>query len=491
MIGPRVLLAVALACGVLAFYGLPSASARDGAPEAKLPTRLWANSRIAWIYEKPHRSPNGLGYLRAGTSVALKTGTPVAGTGCAGRWYEVEPAGYLCADQRTAFEPTRYVKSMQLAKPRSGPLPFDYALSNHAPMYQRVPTREEWEHHERYLGPPGTFGPLSWGNRGHEKLAEVRAIPARDELPWFFAAGGSVSHAAESRVLRRMIPLGSTLAYTASFEHQGRTWLFSADGTLVPADRVRPFRVSRFAGVSLEGKRALPLAWVKSEPKPRFVADEAEGFETTKELWPIRRAIELDGTAPVEWQGQRYWKSNQRDTQGRPWFVRESDAVVVKPRDKLPWGIGADEKWLSVSITQGVLIAYRGLDPVFTTLVSPGAGGVPVEGRDPVKWSTTPLGRYRITFKHLADDMSPDQGEDRRFWLADVPYTQYFNQPFAIHVAYWHENFGDPMSAGCINVSPKDGKWLFDFTSPALPEGWQGIAPSRFSGQGTVIIITR
>jgi hypothetical protein len=201
--------------------------------------------------------------------------------------------------------------------------------------------------------------------------------------------------------------------------------------------------------------------------------------------------VGLSGSESVAVGRERYLETVRRDARGRTLYLREADATVVEPVRKLPWGIAPDEKWIVFSITRGVLVAYRGLEPVFTTLASPGAGGVPVEGRDPVKWSTTPLGRYRVTFKHLAADMSPEKGEERKFWMAEVPYTQYFDPPFAIHVAYWHEDFGDPMSAGCVNVSPRDGAWLFAWTDPKLPEGWNGIGPSALSGKGTVVIIQR
>jgi lipoprotein-anchoring transpeptidase ErfK/SrfK len=379
---------------------------------------------------------------------------------------------------------------MQGALAKRDPLPFAYALSNHAPMYRRLPSDAEWKQAERWLGKPGSFGKLSWGNRGHEKLAEQRAIPADGGVPEFFADGGSVSRRTAKDALRRMIPLGSMLAYTRTFEHAGRTWLFSVDGTVVPADRVRPFRESGFSGVHLKGSERLPLAWIRTESRPAFVR-EGEGVEEATESFGVRTHVGLAGTEPVTVGRERYLETLRRDARGRALYLREKDATVVERVEKLPWGIGNDEQWIVFSITQGVLVAYRGHEPVFTTLASPGAGGVPVEGRNPVKWSTTPLGRYRVTFKHLAADMSPEKGEERKFWIADVPYTQYFNAPFAIHVAYWHENFGDPMSAGCVNVSPRDGKWLFGWTEPRLPAAWNGIAPSTLSGKATIVIIRR
>jgi lipoprotein-anchoring transpeptidase ErfK/SrfK len=126
--------------------------------------------------------------------------------------------------------------------------------------------------------------------------------------------------------------------------------------------------------------------------------------------------------------------------------------------------------------------------------MSPGSGGVPVKGYDPVKMSTTPTGTYYMTFKDRAATMSPDKpGEERTLWIADVPYTQYFNPPFAIHAAYWHERFGEPTSAGCVNVSPLDAEALFHWSDPKVPEGWQGAtgAGAPINGPTTAVVVSR
>jgi lipoprotein-anchoring transpeptidase ErfK/SrfK len=134
------------------------------------------------------------------------------------------------------------------------------------------------------------------------------------------------------------------------------------------------------------------------------------------------------------------------------------------------------------------------MKPVFATLMSPGSGGVPVKGYDPVKMSTTPTGTYYVTFKDRAATMSPDKpGEERTLWIADVPHTQYFNPPFAIHAAYWHERFGEPTSAGCVNVSPLDAEALFEWSDPKVPEGWQGATGSGapMNGPTTAVVVSR
>ena len=85
--------------------------------------------------------------------------------------------------------------------------------------------------------------------------------------------------------------------------------------------------------------------------------------------------------------------------------------------------------------------------------------------------------------------MSPDKGSPTVFWFPAVPHIQYVHAPLALHVAFWHDNFGNLMSAECLNVSGADGKWLFDFTLPKLPPGWNSIRPHKLSGPSTKIHI--
>ena len=147
-----------------------------------------------------------------------------------------------------------------------------------------------------------------------------------------------------------------------------------------------------------------------------------------------------------------------------------------------------------MSLSNGTLVAYDGLEPFYATLISPGKGGIPVKGRDPVQAGTTPLGAYRITFKDRAATMSPDKkGEERTLVISDVPFTQYFAPPFALHAAYWHDRFGEPTSAGCVNLSPIDAEALFDFTEPHVPAGWAGAtgAGAPENGRASWIVIRR
>jgi len=59
---------------------------------------------------------------------------------------------------------------------------------------------------------------------------------------------------------------------------------------------------------------------------------------------------------------------------------------------------------------------------------------------------------------------------------SEVPWNQNFSGPYALHAAYWHDRWGELASGGCINVSPIDGRWLYEeFTEPRVPPGWHGV----------------
>jgi lipoprotein-anchoring transpeptidase ErfK/SrfK len=59
------------------------------------------------------------------------------------------------------------------------------------------------------------------------------------------------------------------------------------------------------------------------------------------------------------------------------------------------------------------------------------------------------------------------QGQD--YDVPDVPYTMYYSGNYAIHGAYWHNQFGTPVSHGCVNVAVDHAEWLFNWTALGTP----------------------
>jgi lipoprotein-anchoring transpeptidase ErfK/SrfK len=91
-----------------------------------------------------------------------------------------------------------------------------------------------------------------------------------------------------------------------------------------------------------------------------------------------------------------------------------------------------------------------------------------------------------IHTKHIASTMDDDEDVADSYSLRDVPFVQYFHKGYALHGAYWHDEFGKMRSHGCINLAPADAAWLFEWTDPPVPEGWHGAINKE---RGTAIVI--
>lgn len=55
------------------------------------------------------------------------------------------------------------------------------------------------------------------------------------------------------------------------------------------------------------------------------------------------------------------------------------------------------------------------------------------------------------------------------YWLPNVEWVMYFYQGYALHGAYWHNNFGQPMSHGCVNLTNEDALWFYNFAEIGTP----------------------
>ncbi len=54
--------------------------------------------------------------------------------------------------------------------------------------------------------------------------------------------------------------------------------------------------------------------------------------------------------------------------------------------------------------------------------------------------------------------------------VPEVPSVMYFTDVgHAIHGAYWHNNFGTPMSHGCVNLPLDVAEWLYRWASEGTP----------------------
>ncbi len=140
-------------------------------------------------------------------------------------------------------------------------------------------------------------------------------------------------------------------------------------------------------------------------------------------------------------------------------------------------GSSSKEKRIEIDLTEQKLYAYEGDKRKMSFDVSTG------------KWGRTPTGEFRIWIKLKYTLMTGGSEElGTYYYLPNVPFTMYFYKDFGIHGAYWHDNFGHPMSHGCINMRPDEAEKLFYWANPSVPDDTNSVLSSG-DNEGTRVII--
>lgn len=160
-----------------------------------------------------------------------------------------------------------------------------------------------------------------------------------------------------------------------------------------------------------------------------------------------------------------------------------SPPALIPTRNVL--GDTSSEKHIEVDLTNQKVYAYEGERKVYEFIVSTG------------KWAHTPTGEFRIWAKVRSQKMSGgDKTIGTYYYLPNVPYVMFFYnnvtakmRGFSFHGTYWHENFGHPMSHGCVNMKIADAQTLYDWATPVVTneKAWSTLADA--SNEGTRVII--
>ena len=143
------------------------------------------------------------------------------------------------------------------------------------------------------------------------------------------------------------------------------------------------------------------------------------------------------------------------------------------------------EKHIEVDLTNQRVYAFEGGQKVYEFIVSTG------------KWAPTPTGEFTIWSKVRSQKMSGgSQALHTYYYLPNVPYVMFFAnndiakaRGFSLHGTYWHENFGHPMSHGCINMRIEDAHVLYDWANPPVTntKAWSTLASAEIPGTRVII----
>lgn len=136
-----------------------------------------------------------------------------------------------------------------------------------------------------------------------------------------------------------------------------------------------------------------------------------------------------------------------------------------------------EEKWIEISLDEQKARAWEGNTVIMEFPISSGL------------WAPTPKGDFRIWYKTRYQSMvGGSQSLGTYYNLPNVPNNMFFHQGYALHGAYWHNNFGHPMSHGCVNEPLANAAQIFDWAGPVVPEG-QGAVRASNENPGTRVLV--
>ena len=221
------------------------------------------------------------------------------------------------------------------------------------------------------------------------------------------------------------------------------------DGSWVAAGSVaqRENATIRFQGVTFTTTPTQPFGWViplnpyvETKRTPGYALQDYTGHQI-----PEYGLVQVYATQQVE---DTEWHMIGPDE-----WVPQRTLGLVQVNTTPPEGV-TNGRWIEVNLFEQTLSVYDQSQLVFATLIASGSepfytrpGLFPIYKR----FEVAPM---RGAFKSDRSDF---------YYLDDVPYIMYYDQARALHAAYWRTRFGFAQSHGCVNLSPGDARWLFEW----------------------------
>jgi hypothetical protein len=223
------------------------------------------------------------------------------------------------------------------------------------------------------------------------------------------------------------------------FQLKSGMWINAGD-----ADVACCVRYGRFQGFQFRQTPRNSFGWilnpVKSKTSPGYNSPDTGRELNREEVVQIYAIEEKDKT---RWLliGLDEWVDDQ--------YVGR---VMPNPAE-IPQGVD-NGRWIEVNLGEQTLMVYDQGQLIFATLIATG-----------VKPFYTRPGLFTIYKKKPLETMSGAFEADKSdyYYLEDVPWTMYFDEARALHGAYWRTMYGYPASHGCVNLSPGDSNWLFNW----------------------------
>ncbi|MFH1524455.1 MAG: L,D-transpeptidase [Chloroflexota bacterium] len=211
------------------------------------------------------------------------------------------------------------------------------------------------------------------------------------------------------------------------------------------------------------------------------------------------RYNQWDGWFPIAYR--LYYSSTQWVTgidtgpDGKAWYVIQDEAdknvffyvpaVQVRPiapeeMASISPEVPLEKKHIDIDLRIQTLTCYQDNQLIRTADISSGVQGL----------YDTPAGQFNIMVKLPSRRMRATNLFAEDFALSGVPWCSFFtSEGHALHGTYWHDNFGYPMSHGCVNMRNEDALWLYRWSRPVAAFEDTNKSTLDVKGYGTSIEI--
>jgi lipoprotein-anchoring transpeptidase ErfK/SrfK len=239
-----------------------------------------------------------------------------------------------------------------------------------------------------------------------------------------------------------------------------RVWYETDEGGYIYSGSVQPVRtiLNTPETISLKGalgEVSVPFTEARLEPdsdaeKVYRLYYESVHWVTASAVHPINRSI---------------WYCLLDDKFDQYYYVPAEHIRLVSDSELAPLSpdVANEEKRVEVRLNDQLVLAYERGKVIFATRAA--TGGKRTNGL-----YTTPDGDFITFHKRPTRHMAAGDITASGFDLPGVPWVMYIkDNGISLHGTYWHNDYGHPRSHGCVNLTPQAAKWLFRWTTPAVP----------------------
>ncbi|MBN2343352.1 MAG: L,D-transpeptidase [Deltaproteobacteria bacterium] len=504
----------------------------DAELEKHFPLHAVAYHFHTQIMEKPETDARVLAYARRGST--FRVSERVSKKGCAKGWHQIYGGGYICdgkgvnvAKEPITFEPSPPAPTLNASMPyeykyvkRNGVAEFwklpnaeevaraesvftaidrvksaSEPVSNDAAEEVSVPAGDDSAHDDDGLArvlenaqrTAADADSDSAADNDKGRIVNTAAVVANIETTPAPPSGIATNSATETEepiaevndensvaptelppYVHLKMAKGYFVSVNKTVQGEGVTYQQTVRGRYIKADELYPAKPSEFEGVLLNDRVTLPIAFVVNGGTRMLKRQGVDG--------PLKNGDRVERYDHYSVRGTISRGSRDYVEVGSGLFLAKR-AVGIASLVAPPENVGETERWIDVNLTEQTLVAYEGATPVFATLISSGR-----------KDFETPVGEFRIYNKHVTITMDDPDGGEEAYSIEDVPWTQYFEEGYALHAAFWHDRFGRVRSHGCVNLSPADARRLFFWTGPHVNDGVHGVIATT-ENPGTRVVI--